>query len=344
MAIDSSLNNPSALLRQWLATAMQWLASAPGHTWRNLVTFAGIMLLAWVAARLLWLVLAPAPAWSQFGELDMAAEKGNVSGEPAPAAGGAGVAGLKLFGDSSAAAAQQWLDELPDAVETALPISLIGIMHASDRSRARAIIHYGNNQQEQHKIGDRLNTGVNVTLESILTDRVIIRNQGRYESVFLYDDELAQRIRQRHDQQRLDESPPAAKLRDPGPPPASPASPAAANARVLDRRNDRRAIAAARQLRDTMLNEPAKLGQLAKVSPASQNGQAVGYRIDSSANTDQLTALGLQPGDIVTHVNGEPVTNPSQALAIYQQLRNATEGSVVVLRGGSPMTIKLRLQ
>ena len=347
MATESSMNALSGALRQWLAPALQRLGATPVQVWRNLVTFAGIALLAWVTAQLLWLALSSTPAWDRLGELSLEAPGAATRSAPADAGIDIGrLARLNLFGDASQAARRP-LEELPDAAETALPIHLTGIMHVDDPVAARAVIHYGNAQEEQHRVGDRLKTGVNVTLERILADRVIIRNQGRYESVFLYDDELAQRIRNRKEwlqrpapvegadgpapAQRADGPAPAATSRDAGP-------------NVLDRRQDQRAVSVARRLHQTMLTEPAKLGHLAAVSPASQNGHAVGYRIDGAADTEQLSALGLRPGDIVTHVNGAPITNASEALAVYQQLRNATEGDVSILRGDVSMTIKLRLQ
>ena len=351
MAIESSASKLLGPLWQWLSPALRWFSAVPNQTWRNLVMFVGILLLSWMAAQALWLLLTPTPAWDRIAELSLDTSHAGAT-RPRPADGGADVnqlAALNLFGNGSKAA-RELLEDLPEAVETALPIHLIGIAHADDAVRARAIIHYGKSQQEQHKIGDRLKTGVNVTLERILRDRVIIRNQGRYESLFLYDDELAKRMRDRNERQQQDKTAVTpARLRTPEPSPSEAVQrpEAAASdkaARVLDRRNDQRAVEAAKQLHRTMLTEPAKLGQLAAVSPANLDGRAVGYRIDGSANADQLNALGLQTGDIVTHVNGAPITNASQALAVYQQLRDVTEGEVSILRNNVPMTIKLRLQ
>jgi general secretion pathway protein C len=50
-------------------------------------------------------------------------------------------------------------------------------------------------------------------------------------------------------------------------------------------------------------------------------------------------ALGFQPGDVVTDVNGTVLDDVSQGLQIFQSLGESTQANVTVLRDGVPQVI-----
>jgi general secretion pathway protein C len=52
--------------------------------------------------------------------------------------------------------------------------------------------------------------------------------------------------------------------------------------------------------------------------------------------------LGLRPGDLVKDIDGQSLTDPTQAMKIFQTLGNSSEVSITVERNGQPETIILR--
>ncbi len=49
--------------------------------------------------------------------------------------------------------------------------------------------------------------------------------------------------------------------------------------------------------------------------------------------------MGLQPGDVVTDINGTVLDDPSQGLQVFQSLGESTQANVTVLRDGVPQVI-----
>ena len=72
------------------------------------------------------------------------------------------------------------------------------------------------------------------------------------------------------------------------------------------------------------------------------NGQQQGYRVYPGRDREQFTALGLRPGDLIKEIDGQSLTDPTQAMEIFQSLGTATQVSVTVERDGTPETIVLR--
>ena len=52
-------------------------------------------------------------------------------------------------------------------------------------------------------------------------------------------------------------------------------------------------------------------------------------------------ALGLRPGDLIKDIDGQSLTDPTQAMRIFQSLGSASEVSVTVERNGRPEVIVL---
>ena len=61
-----------------------------------------------------------------------------------------------------------------------------------------------------------------------------------------------------------------------------------------------------------------------------------GFRIAGLRDPQFWTGVDLQPGDVVTSVNGFPIEHPEQALTAFESLDVASELRVAVERGGQP--------
>ena len=56
----------------------------------------------------------------------------------------------------------------------------------------------------------------------------------------------------------------------------------------------------------------------------------------------QFAALGLRPGDLIKDIDGQSLTDPTQAMQIFQSLGTASQVSVTVERNGQPEVIVLK--
>ncbi|MCP3906476.1 MAG: type II secretion system protein GspC [Oceanicoccus sp.] len=206
-----------------------------------------------------------------------------------------------------------------NATKTKLKLSLEGIVHTPDDDESLAVIVY-QNKQDQYYIGDKLPAGNNVTLARVMTDHVILDNSGRYESLWLYDDE------KKASGPRQAVSPPQSNT-----------------TAVTDKRGNAGATNLAKGYRDRLYKNPSSLAQVLRISPAQKDGQMLGYRVSPGRDRQQFTQLGFKTNDIVTSINGIELDEPSKALEIYKLMRTASEASFTVDRNGAPVEVLVSL-
>jgi general secretion pathway protein C len=70
-------------------------------------------------------------------------------------------------------------------------------------------------------------------------------------------------------------------------------------------------------------------------------GQQQGYRVYPGRDRKQFAALGLRPGDLIKDIDGAALTDPQQAMEIFQNLGSADQVSVTVERNGQPEVLVL---
>jgi general secretion pathway protein C len=92
-------------------------------------------------------------------------------------------------------------------------------------------------------------------------------------------------------------------------------------------------------LRDVISQNAAKLTDIIRPAPHVQEGQIVGFRVNPGRDRATFDALGFQPGDVVTDINGTVLDDVSQGLQIFQSLGEATQANVTVLRDGVPQVL-----
>jgi general secretion pathway protein C len=86
----------------------------------------------------------------------------------------------------------------------------------------------------------------------------------------------------------------------------------------------------------------SQLSDIIRPTPYFVDGQQQGYRVYPGRNRAQFTALGLRPGDLIKDIDGQALSDPSQAMQIFQTLGSADQVSVTVERDGQPEVIVLR--
>jgi len=85
----------------------------------------------------------------------------------------------------------------------------------------------------------------------------------------------------------------------------------------------------------------ANLDQLlksARLEPKIVGGVTQGFLVRMVRSNSLLAQLGIKRGDLIKEVNGVPLDSPEKALQIFQQLREAKNVSVNLLRRGKPLT------
>ena len=88
------------------------------------------------------------------------------------------------------------------------------------------------------------------------------------------------------------------------------------------------------ELSESLANLPLLLSQ-ARAVPYFRNGQSIGMRLFAIRRDSMYEKLGLKNGDILTTVNDNNLSDPSQALKIFEQLKNERSINVKLERNGA---------
>lgn len=248
--------------------------------------------------------------------------------EPAPAptaaTAGAGpatsVAKWHLFGNAQAPA-----PAATSTLGTVLKLGLHGTLALPDPKDARAVAIIANERgvEESYRVGDDVAPGAKVA--EIHADHVVLDHQGVAENLALpRPEQHAPPLPERNQAALRAGSAPASMPPGGNAKPAASAPSASAPASAAGSRIDPQEFA--RQIR-----------------PVFDGGRIVGADI-SGADAGTLARVGLKPSDIVTAINGTPLTQVSNPQLLMEQLQNAGSIQVTVQRDGKPATLTLSLR
>ncbi|MDH5183108.1 MAG: type II secretion system protein GspC [Gammaproteobacteria bacterium] len=221
-----------------------------------------------------------------------------------PAAGG-------LFG--TAGSLQDAATAAPD---TSLNLSLTGVIAADDPSIALAFIRVAGGDEKSYAINEQVAGGA--VVKEIHPDRVILSRNGRFETL------------------RMPQSFGGIVLQDE----TSPKSVSVENNTIQTTVTTQEV----KQYKQKLLTAPNELAGLIRQRPVKRNGKITGYRLFPGSDRELFNRLGLKPGDIVTAVNGLPLTDPASAMELYGQLPTMGQLSIKLERGGQPMDLVLPWQ
>jgi general secretion pathway protein C len=225
------------------------------------------------------------------------------TGANAPASDYSVLTNSHLFGEAAEQPAQVVTPAI-DAPDTTLSLTLKGILAKEADTDGGAIISGSRGEDKAYAVGQTIDNADGATLHSVYPDRVLLNRSGRLETLRL--------------PKELTSS--AAPMARPSPLPQA-------------------APVAVAPLRDVISNNAARLTDIIRPAPHVQEGQIVGFRLTPGRDRAAFEALGLQPGDVVTDINGTVLDDPSQGLAIFQALGESTQANVTVLRDGVPQVI-----
>lgn len=90
---------------------------------------------------------------------------------------------------------------------------------------------------------------------------------------------------------------------------------------------------------DKVMGDMSQLMRGAKFIPHFKDGKVEGFKVFGIRKGSLYEQIGLKNGDIVQRVNGVELTGPEQALQVFEMLRNESQITVDIIRGGNNQTL-----
>lgn len=295
--------------------AVQTKPKLPGFINLILVVLLGIL-----AAKLMWMLVAPAEKFNYTVQ-----DTGEVSGAQRKVVDyGKLIANQHLFGEikkaEKAKAPPKQVTE-PVPVPVKLNLKLHGIVAYNDK-KGFALISLNGGPQKVYGENEEIKKDVVVT--KIYPEKVVINNHGSSQELLLPVKEAKKQDNAKPTRQRgfMGNNPPSRTLPKPAPS-------AGGNSNVN--------LSAYRQ---KVMADPRKLMDIATPSPATENGQFIGFRVQPGSQRKIFRQLGFRPNDIVMEVNGIVLDDPGKARMVLGELSQASDLSIKVKRGNQELYLQ----
>ena len=89
---------------------------------------------------------------------------------------------------------------------------------------------------------------------------------------------------------------------------------------------------------DKILSNPSLLAKQARVVPSRRGNEVKGFKFYGIRPRSLPKLFGMSNGDMVTSINGSPLTSIDEAMGLYTKLRRASNLTVVLERKGKSIT------
>ncbi len=203
-----------------------------------------------------------------------------------------------------------------EAPDTRLKLVLRGALSSDDPDHARAIIADPRGKEEQYAIGDNLPG--NAELSEIHPDRVILKRNGRYETL---------RLPQDRQQKTNTVSAVNTSLRSAARPRAG-SSPAQRLQAISQR----------------VQQNPVSLYEVVRPVPKQdEEGNIIGYILQPGRDRELFDHLGLEAGDVVVQINDLKLDNAANSAQALKSVQNGQEVTMTVLRDGQEQVMSFSL-
>ena len=211
----------------------------------------------------------------------------------------------------------EMLTKAKNTPETKLNLSLIGVFAFDPQEQAMAVISSGARNEKVYGIGEKI-VG-QATLKAVYSDKVIIANNGREETLTLPKNvapiDLGRSERTNASSNRSNMNTASIDL------PTSP-----------------------RELRDKLVKNPSMLGKIISASPYQEGGKLIGYRLTPKQNPEILAAQGIMPNDVITQVNGISLNSQKKGIRALRKLVKADSIELTILRDGMEIPVVISMQ
>jgi len=201
-----------------------------------------------------------------------------------------------------------------DAPETNLNLDLAGLrMSTAGGEAGNAVIRTPDGIGKNYRVGDEIIAGV--TLERILSDRVIISRDGASETLMLGGRGAGLSV--------ITDDSQTASLAD------------------LDAMAEREPPTSSPAVIEAQIEAPELLLSSVNAGPVRINGEISGYRLDPIGSPGIMQQAGLAPGDVLLQINGTSVARLDTS-DVLDRIMTAETVEMTVSRNGSEQTIRLR--
>lgn len=275
----------------------------------RLVSLLLLLAVAVLAARLTWQVIEPdvRPPVT----MEIRAERATPVDADARRSPLDDIAELPLFGVPG-----ERVEAAPVvAPETRLRLRLVGLVTADTPDGGHAIIGEDSSPERLYAVGDTIG-GSAARLHQIHVDRVILERDGGYETLRL------PRADGTTGGSAAAAAPVRAAVRAPAP------APDAEGPSIQ---------------RSEWLSDPERLMQAVRARPIIRDGVLHGVEVRPTRNARQFQQAGLQPGDVLTSVNGVPLSSIQDTDALFRDLSGQSRVDVVVERDGQAVPLSVQL-
>jgi len=264
-----------------------------------------VVVIAWQLARLIWL-LVPGPAAGD--AIQAPPQQISLASAAAGSVIAQDIADAHIFGvanSESEFASQPVVTETDNLSDTRLSnLSLKGTIASLPAAMAVAIIADGADEEKVYTIGQSVTSGA--TLHAVYADRVVLNENGVLTNLKLPKD--------------FPKTAATVTRRDP----------------ALRRTGNN-----TQSIQSVVAKNVSRLADVIRPTPYFVNGQQQGYRVYPGRNREQFASLGLRPGDLIKDIDGQALSDPSQAMKIFQSMDSADQVSVTVERNGQPQVLIL---
>lgn len=219
------------------------------------------------------------------------------------------IADAHLFGVADAIQGEPVLAVAPDddLADTRLSnLTLNGTVASELPNYSVAIISDAGKDQKVYTIGDSI--GNNTSLHAVYADRVVLNEDGVLTNLKL-----------------------PREFKDV---PVSGVRRATTSTRQRVQNSD--------TIQSVVTQNLTKLTDVIRPTPYRVQGQQVGFRVYPGRDRRQFAALGLRPGDIIKDIDGQALSDASQAMKIFQSLGTAEQVTVTIERNGQSESLTLQ--
>ena len=297
-----ALMNLATYLPQLNGQALEQRIRAVGRRLPSWVSYLLIIVIAYKLAELTWILLPQGTSSAQKPTVTVATLGQTRTIGSNPDA--SRIIEAHLFGSAPSDALAPVAEEILEAPDTTLNLKLVGMVSVSGGKGESgiAIITNGNGEQKTYQVGQTIDGGNGARLHTVYTDRVIVNWNGRLESLRL--------------PKEISRNPLAVIPRVATPTTATP-------------------------VREIISANASRITDIVRVAPHIEQGQMIGFRISPGKDQEQFASLGLLPGDVVTDINGIPMTDPSRGLQVFEALGEGAIANVTIIREGEAQVLAI---
>ena len=265
-----------------------------------------VIIIGWQIAGMIWKLV---PASSTGDVIQAPAGMPTIQAPSATTADVRAIADNHMFGTADAEAAPAQVAVVDDNLSDTRLTNLVlkGTIASNIPEYSVAVIADNNAEQKVYIIGDQVTTGA--SLHAVYAERVVLNENGNLTN-----------------------------LRIPSEFPQGQASSARRTSTTRQATSNQNA----RSIQNVVSQNIANLSDVIRPTPYTVDGQQAGYRVYPGRNRQQFAALGLRPGDLIKDIDGQPLSDPTQAMQVFQSLGTADQVTVTLERNGQQQTVVLK--